>query len=88
MLRSCWSPETVPSAPSETDTVESHYSQSQTSHAGYGQAHGYTEDGDEDEEEDTMHASPAPTSQYYQPEIRRTSGVFQRAPRAESIYQR
>ena len=82
MFRSCWSPETCQS---ETETVESHYSQSQSSHAGYGQAHGFRDEGDdEDNGEDTMHAQPV----QYQPEIRRTSGVFQRAPRAESIYQR
>lgn len=35
----------------------------------------------EDEGDDTIHAAPVP-------EIRRTSGVFTRTPRAESIYQR
>ena len=62
-IRSCWSPETVPSE----YTCESDY---QEEHMDRG-----------DEGDDTIHAA-------HVPEIRRTSGVFTRTPRAESIYQR
>lgn len=62
-IRSCWSPETVPSE----YTHESDYPDEEMDRG--------------DEGDDTIHAAPVP-------EIRRTSGVFTRAPRAESIYQR
>lgn len=62
-IRSCWSPETVPSE----YTCESEYPEERIDREGEG--------------DDTIHAAPVP-------EIRRTSGVFTRAPRAESIYQR
>lgn len=62
-IRSCWSPETVPSE--YTCESEDQYQNVDR----------------EDEGDDTIHAAPVP-------EIRRTSGVFTRAPRAESIYQR
>lgn len=63
-IRSCWSPETVPSE----YTCESEY-------------HHEERVDREEEGDDTIHAAPVP-------EIRRTSGVFTRTPRAESIYQR
>jgi hypothetical protein len=63
-IRSCWSPETVPSE----YTCESEYHHEERMER-------------EGEGDDTIHAAPVP-------EIRRTSGVFTRTPRAESIYQR
>ena len=90
-IRSCWSPETCPSE----ETAESEYS----SHDGNssprtpaspqalqhmrGDVRVYDEDDQRqsaEDEEDTIHARPPP--------IRKISGAFQRAPRADNIYQR